>query len=827
MPDMKRRNNLIRVISGLCAVILTVSICSVSSIATTISPDTTVLDTESQVSDSQTLENSEAVSQTEETSEESDSETDLSEPENPTDPPADTDSSESAEETTEPPGESETIEDPTEPTDTEETEPPLFMRPSTINLQSLKVYAETLYSLRLRSAPTTNSTALMTIGGGVTVDVLNDNVETTDDPTYVRWVQVRYTPLGGQPVEGYLAHDYLRIWTVSDEDELPPPMTPAEFEAHLTAQGFPESYKPALRALYQKYPHWEFRAFFPRVQGGGTVNWNTALAQQSRIGTSMVPIGSTNAFKSFDPKTYDFTRNSWYHLDRGWTGASPEAVAYYLDPRNFLDEQSIFMFESLAYDSEFHTLASVRQALSGTFMGNTTKYDGVDENGASVSLDHAEMFMRAAQYSGASPVFLAQRSVYELGTSGSGSVSGNYKSSKYPNIDFTGIRNYYNIGASSDPSDPIGNGLHFALTNTNPTFLLPWNSRYRAIVGGARWISDGYIRANQHTLYLQKFDLDFDARYGAYWHQYMTNLNAPRGEASRVYNTYKNRGELSSPFVFHIPVMTNMPASRAPYPSDNRNRNNYLSSLTVEGATLSPAFNPQVHEYTATFPDDVLSTVVSAKAYHATAKVDRVGGYAVPPGETKISVSVTSERGDLRVYQITLKRSASGPPLPTDPVTPTTSPTTPALSVSSSALQVTDNYLSGFNVQTENNKVQNLASLISYTSGYRMEVRNKDNAVMTEGNIGTGFKVHFYASGQTSPVRTLTVIIYGDANGDGRVNSIDMHAVFEQRMGDINAVEPFLTAMDVNRDGRINSIDMHAIFEDRMGIRLIQQNRDE
>lgn len=820
--------------------ILFVSIFSVSSIATTISPDTTVLDTASQeVLDSTTLEGSEAESQTESQSEEeatteaNDSETVLPNPENPSDPPADTDPSDIEEETTEPPGESETEEETTEPTDTEETEPPLFMRPSTINLQSIKTYAETLYSLRLRSGPTTNSTALMTIGGGITVDVLNDNVETTDDPTFLRWVQVRYTPLGGQPVEGYLAHDYLRIWTVSDEDddELPPPMTPAEFEAHLTAQRFPESYKPALRALYQKYPHWEFRAYFPRAQGGGTVNWNTALAQQSRIGTSMVPIGSTNAFKSFDPKTYDFTRNSWYHLDRGWTGASPEAVAYYLDPRNFLDEQSIFMFESLAYDSEFHTLASVRQALSNTFMGNTTKYDGVDENGASVSLDHAEMFMRAAQYSGASPVFLAQRSVYELGTGGSGSVSGNYKSSKYPNIDFTGIRNYYNIGASSDPSDPIGNGLHFALTNTNPTFLLPWNSRYRAIVGGARWIADGYIRANQHTLYLQKFDLDFDARYGAYWHQYMTNLNAPRGEASRVYNTYKNRGELSSPFVFHIPVMTNMPASRAPYPNDNRNRNNYLSSLTVEGATLSPAFNPQVYEYTATFPDNVLSTVVSARAYHATAKVDRVGGYAVPPGDTKISVSVTSERGDLRVYQITLKRSASGPPLPTDPVTPTTSPTTapttPALSVSSSVLQVTDNYLAGFNVQTANNKVQDLASLISYTSGYRMEVRNKDNAVITEGNVGTGSKIHFYASGQTSPARTLTVIIYGDANGDGLVNSIDMSHVFEHRMGRLSIGEPFLSAMDTNRDGLINSIDMKDIFDDRMRRRIISQKRTD
>jgi len=702
-----------------------------------------------------------------------------------------------------------------EESEPEEGEPPemsLMMRQAETKL----VGRPTGSFLKVRNKPTTiSSLTVHTLMLGEKVEVLEE-VSSEDDPDYPTWYKVAYT-ISGETKEGYVASQFLVVTEETEEEE---GMSDEEFEAHLTAEGFPESYKPALRSLHKKYPLWTFRSFFPQRQGGGTVTWAEALNQQARVGVNMVPRTDASRFKSYDPKTYNYRNDSWYHLDSGWTGASAEAVGYYLDPRNFLDEQSVFMFESLAYDPEFHDLAGVRQALSGSFMGNMTRYNGIDETGASVSLDHAEMFMRAAEYSRANPIFLAQRSIYEVSPGGSGSVSGSYKSSKYPSLDFSGIFNYYNIGAYNDASDPVGNGLHYALTGTNSTFLLPWNSRYKAIVGGARWISDGYILANQHTSYLQKFDLDFDGRYGAFWHQYMGNLRAPQGEAHRVYNTYAGRGELDRAFVFVIPVMANMPGGRAPYPSDDRSRNNYLETLTVQHGTMTPAFNPEIYSYSVTLPDHATTTVVNAKAYHSTANVTRIGVYEVPVGSTTISVDVESQRGDHRVYQLTLIRTGTAPPPTT---TTTAAPTAPALKVETSVLHLDGDRLMGFDLQAGNNLAEKLSDLLAVTDGYRMEVKDASGSVITSGRLGTGSTVAFFAPGQSAPTRTLTVLIFGDANGDGQLNSVDMTLMFEYRMGRHEADELFVKAMDTNRDGQVNSVDMTDVFENRMGRKTIKQ----
>lgn len=694
--------------------------------------------------------------------------------------------------------------------------------------------------LNVRERATSLSPGIHQLMMGDRVTVLAE-VDSDGDSQYTRWYHIEFTA-NGQTREGYVVTSLLTVREAQEGE-----MSDEEFEAYLTAEGFPESYKPSLRALRAKYPTWIFKAFFPQRQGGGTLDWATALAQEAAVGTSMVPRTDANRFKSYDPRTYDYRTDTWYHLDAGWTGASTEAVAYYLDPRNFLNEGSIFMFESLGFDPDFHTLDSVRSALAGSFMAGTTAYAGVDEYGAAVTLDHAEMFMRAAAYSNASPVFLAKRSVYEVSPQGSGSVSGSYKSTKYPNIDFTGIYNYYNIGASSDPVDPIGNGLKYAKETQNARYLLPWNSRYRAIVGGAYWIADGYINARQHTGYLQKFDLDYDSRFGAFWHQYMGNIRAPFGEAQSVYSTYAAQGKLDEPFLFIIPVLSNMPASPAPYPSDDRSRNNYLKTLTVTNGTLSPAFNAEIYQYTVTFDDAITETIVNAEAYHRTAVVSRTGLYDVAPGATTISINVKSERGDDRVYQITLKKSGSAQPTPTPTATtaptpsptpsptptptpsptpaPTPTPTIPALVVSSSQLQIDGDSLSGFDMAAGQNTVADLTSLLSVSSGYKMEIRDKDGVIMASGRIGTGSTIAFIREGTNTATRTLTVYIFGDVNGDGRIDTGDMNLIFEYRMERITASEPFLTAMDTNRDGRINTGDMNEVFEQRMGRTQIKQKK--
>ena len=54
-------------------------------------------------------------------------------------------------------------------------------------------------------------------------------------------------------------------------------------------------------------------------------------------------------------------------------------MKYALDPRNFLDDTYIFMFESLSYDSSVHNIDGVRNIISGTFMENSShNLDGYD-----------------------------------------------------------------------------------------------------------------------------------------------------------------------------------------------------------------------------------------------------------------------------------------------------------------------------------------------------------------------------------------------------------------------------------------------------------------
>lgn len=88
----------------------------------------------------------------------------------------------------------------------------------------------------------------------------------------------------------------------------------------------------------------------------------------------------------------------------GWVQASEGLVKYALDPRNFLDDTYIFMFESLSYDSSVHNTDGVRNIISGTFMEDSghdldgydyatlLMYAGEDVKGESLSILQQELF---------------------------------------------------------------------------------------------------------------------------------------------------------------------------------------------------------------------------------------------------------------------------------------------------------------------------------------------------------------------------------------------------------------------------------------------------
>lgn len=85
-----------------------------------------------------------------------------------------------------------------------------------------------------------------------------------------------------------------------------------------------------------------------------------------------------------------------------------------------------------------------------------------------------------------------------------------------------------------------------------------------------------------------------------------------------------------------------------------KSTNNYLKSLEVEGATISPEFNKDTLEYTATLEAGTeKATIVGEKADNY-ASVTGVGEHDVVEGENRFEVTVTSESGQARTYVVTI-----------------------------------------------------------------------------------------------------------------------------------------------------------------------------
>lgn len=206
-------------------------------------------------------------------------------------------------------------------------------------------------SLNVRSGPGTSYSRVTSLGKGTTVTVVNE-VNGSDNK---RWYQIRFS--GGT---GYVLGTYIRFPVTYNQD--------SGFEAYLTAQGFPESYKTGLRQLHAQYPGWIFEA----QQTG--LDWNTVIQNESIIPRSLIHKNSISSHKSTADGAYNWDNGTWTGFDgSSWVAASEDIIRYYMDPRNFLDDVYIFQFMSHGYDASTQTREGLQALVKGTFLdGNTT-----------------------------------------------------------------------------------------------------------------------------------------------------------------------------------------------------------------------------------------------------------------------------------------------------------------------------------------------------------------------------------------------------------------------------------------------------------------------
>lgn len=549
--------------------------------------------------------------------------------------------------------------------------------------------------------------------------------------------------------------------------------TDAAFSTEMKAAGFPDSYISGLTQLHKQYPQWKFEA----VDTG--LDWGTVITKESVNGVNLVPKSGDDARKSTAAGAYDWNTNTWTIYDgSNWVAANSGYIAYYMDPRNFLNETDIFQFESLSFN-KLQTKSGVNAILSGTFMAKTVT------DSDKTTLNYADSFMKIGELTGVSPYHLASRVRQEQGLNGTSSlISGTYKG-------YEGYFNYFNVGAAGVTSTlVIQNGLAYAKK-------AGWDTRYKSLLGGSQLLAKNYIAVGQDTLHFQKFNV-VNAK-NLYGHQYMSNLTAAYTEGRKLGQGYTDKQQA---FVFRIPVYKSMPASAVTFTATG-NPNNYLKNITVAGQSLTPGFKSDTTKYSLVVENSVSSISVSATAVASTSTITGTGTKNLSVGTNTINVKCKSGSGSTRTYKLTVVRKEA------EKVSGT---------LSSKKYTVGDKYITGI---TPGTKAADFLAGLSVDGG-TVKLVGADGKP-NQGLAATGNKVEVYVDNKKKT--SYEVVIYGDVNGDGEINVLDMIKVNRHILGLDKLSGMYLVAADANRKGDgLNVLDMIYINRHALGLSTIKQD---
>ncbi len=625
--------------------------------------------------------------------------------------------------------------------------------------------------VNLRNDAGTSSTVVIAVLNlGHKVEILDSASSADGDP----WLRLR-TVVGDKTIIGWMYAPYIT-------ETLPDIEVDEEYEDYLVRIGFPESYVHDLAVLHAMYPNWVFNP----IDTG--LDWQTVINNEASPGRNLVENSENDAKKAMTAPAYDWTNNTWTVYDSGrWVSAHPDFIAYCMDPRNFFNATNIFMFESLNF-SESHNAEGVNSIIKNTFMATPIA------NGDGTMLDYTTAFMSIGREANVSPYHLASRVFQEQGNGKSVLISGTYSG-------YEGYYNYFNIGATGATSAlVVTNGLNYAKKQG-------WNTRYASLLGGANFIGKEYISVGQNTLYFQKFDVI--SQGGLYWHQYMQNVQAAISEGKKVGNGYTDKQQA---FVFNIPVYKNMPAEAVKFTASG-NRNNYLASITVTGQSLTPTFSGDKTEYSLNVEHAVTSITVSATPIVSVATVSGTGTLNLKEGMNEFKILCKAQSGDIKTYTLNVYRDAA-PVQPENPDTP--QPENPQNPTWTSDKYKIGTYITGVNPGTK---------ATDFIAGFKTENCTvkvlKATGEENTGLVATGNKLAVYVNDTLK--ETKEIVIYGDANGDEKINVLDAIIInrFTINLSKITGV--YLEGADANRDGKVNVLDAIIINRYTIGLSEISQ----
>ena len=524
---------------------------------------------------------------------------------------------------------------------------------------------------------------------------------------------------------------------------------------------FPESYRAYLREIQEQHPKWTFDAYYTGISWDDLVKYETDH-------------GHNRIINSADP----LWKCSCGNVASGYACASAGIIKYYMDPRNFLDsDKKMFQFLESSYNNNYK-VEVVQSIIKNSFMkGNVT----FNKDGKNVTMSYAEIIMDAASKSQMSPYAIAIKILQEVGTNGSNAVTGTYTFTYIDGKQYSGYYNFFNYGAY-DTGSAVTNGLCYAKDRG-------WDTPYKAIVEGAEKYGADYNAKGQNTIYFTKWDVvgtkilkpgqtqtvtaSSTSSNQLFRHQYMTNIQDPNSQSSRLYNTYSDNDILEEALNFVIPVYNDMPDSnKLPSTLDESEGDLYYTTGTDIMVRAEPKTSGARVDCIAA-KDTIVTVLERQTAYNNGLYWDKV----------KLANGKTG-------YMASKYLAPCG-----------NSNTTKA--------QIVDSNIKAI----PNICAKDLANELKITN---YEITKDGNKKADTDIIGTGYKLVDKTNN-----KEYIIIVLGDVNGDGQVKATDYMKIKNYIMGTSSLTEIEKKAADVTKDGEIKATDYMKIKNHIMGTSTI------
>ena len=235
------------------------------------------------------------------------------------------------------------------------------------------------------------------------------------------------------------------------------------------------------------------------------------------------------------------------------------------------------------------------------------------------------------------------------------------------------------------------------------------------------------------------------------------------------------------------------------------NPNNYLKELKVNN-TLVNGFSYDKYNYEITVPYNTNKINVFASSIVEAAQVVGTGDITLNNEEENIDIKVISQSGNTRVYKIKVKKSPKTDEDKEEEVI------TIDTILNSSGIKYNNNYIYGIEENTSINSLINNITKVSDKATINIKDNkgnNKSSGVFTSGD-----KVII---GNSKEEKEMTIVIYGDSNGDGKIDKDDCLTILRELKGYANLSGAYKGAADANKDGKIDKDDCLAILRHLKG----------